>query len=264
MERENDDSVVSEEGLTRNYSGRGQFEEPAPQSATAVQWPHFLAGQHAKPVRVLLVAPNPSIRHVIAQELLDDRRIQLENQANTLREGRRLLMRHEFEVLMVDVCLVDGSGFELIEEARKHRSAPEVIAISAHLDEAQALHAFELGASGYLVQAAWLQSYAQAVLHVVNGGAAVTPTLARRLLGHLNRSRANGTPVQSPTGRAILTERELDVLRLVALGNVSAAIAKQLRISPQTVNVHIKSIYRKLQVHTRAQAVSCATDKGLL
>lgn len=264
MERENDSLVVSEEGLTRNYSGRGQFEEPAPQSATAVQWPHFLAGQHAKPVRVLLVAPDPSIQRVIAQELLDDRRIQLEAQANTLREGRRLLMRLEFEVLMVDVCLVDGSGFELIEEAKKHRSTPEVIAISAHLDEAQALHAFDLGASGYLVQTAWLQSYAQAVLHVVNGGAAVTPTLARRLLAHLNHSRANGNPVRPPTGRATLTERELEVLQLIALGNVGAAIAKQLRISPQTVNVHIKSIYRKLQVHTRAQAVTCATNKGLL
>ena len=263
MERESDSLAASEESLTRNYSGRGQFEVPPPQNATEFQWPHFLAGQHAKPVRVVLVASDPLIRNVIAQELLDDRRIQLEK-ANTLREGRCLLIRHELDVLMVDVCLVDGSGFELITEAKKHRSTPEVIAISAHLDEAQALHAFELGASGYLVQSAWLQSYAQAVLHVVNGGAAVTPTLARRLLVHLNHSRANGNPVRSPTGRATLTARELEVLQLVALGNGGDAIAKQLGISPQTVNVHIKSIYRKLQVHTRAQAVSCATHRGLL
>ncbi|QNK67194.1 response regulator transcription factor [Variovorax sp. PAMC26660] len=256
--------LTVDEGLTRNYSGRGQFDGQALHPVTAFPWPDFLAGQHTKPVRVLLVDPDPAIRRVIAQELLDDLRIQLDGQASTLREGRRLLMQHEFEVLMVDVRLDDGSGFELIEEAKKHRSAPEVIAISAHHDESQTLRALELGASGYLVKNAWLQSYAQAVLHVVNGGAAVTPTLTRRLLSRLDHTRGNETPVRPSGNRASLSGREREVLRLVAIGNISADIAAQLAISPQTVNANMKSIYRKLHAHTRAQAVSFASHRGLL
>ena len=138
---------------------------------------------------------------VIAQELLGDLRIQLEGQAGTPREGRRLLMQHEFDVLMVDIRLGDGSGFELIEEAKRHRSAAEIIVISALEDEPQVLHAFELGASGYLVKNAWFQSYAQAVLQVVNGGAAITPRLARRLLVHLDHKRSNVNPVRPPDSR---------------------------------------------------------------
>ena len=173
-------------------------------------------------------------------------------------------MQHEFDVLMVDIRLGDGSGFELIEEAKKHRSAAEIIVISALEDEPQVLHAFELGASGYLVKNAWFQSYAQAVLQVVNGGAAITPRLARRLLVHLDHKRSNVNPVRPPDSKATLSVREREVLRLVATGYVTEEIALQLTISAQTVNAHVKNIYRKLHAHTRAQAVSFASHRGLL
>jgi DNA-binding NarL/FixJ family response regulator len=126
------------------------------------------------------------------------------------------------------------------------------------------LHAFELGASGYLVKNAWFQSYAQAVLQVVNGGAAITPRLARRLLVHLDHKRSNVNPVRPPDTKATLSAREREVLRLVATGYVTEEIALQLTISAQTVNAHVKNIYRKLHAHTRAQAVSFASHRGLL
>ncbi|MDQ0608134.1 DNA-binding NarL/FixJ family response regulator [Variovorax sp. W1I1] len=269
MEAECADLSTAKETLTQDYSGRRQFDGLTTPPATACPWPSR-AGQHAKPVRVLLVDPDASIRCVIAQELLCDIRIQLDGQASTVREGRRLLREHEFDVLVVDVCMGDGSGFELIEEARKHRSAPEVIAISAREDESQTLRALELGASGYLAKNAWLQSYAHAVLHVVNGGAVVTATMIRQLLPRLHHPHPHPHPpsaaaaVRPLASDESLSPRERQVLRLVAIGNVSADIAAQLTISPQTVHAHIKSIHRKLHVHTRAQAVNFATQKGLL
>jgi DNA-binding NarL/FixJ family response regulator len=232
-------------------------------------WPDFLNGQEAAPVRVLLVDDDEFVRRVIAQELLSDLRIQLEGQAGSMREGRRLLATHEFDVLMVDLRLGDGFGFELISEARDHHRNCEIIVISALEDDAHVLHAFELGATGYLLKNAWLQSFAQAVLQVVNGGAAITPRLARRLLARLNRpldesSSPPPPPADPPAHDPGLTPREREILRAVASGYVSGEIGMKLGISEQTVNAHIKNIYKKLHVHSRAQAVSFAAYTGLI
>ncbi|WP_432422879.1 response regulator [Variovorax boronicumulans] len=239
----------------------------------AMPWPDFLTGQEAAPVRVLLVDDDEFVRRVIAQELLSDMRIQLEGQADSIREGRKLLAAHEFDVLMVDLRLSDGMGFELIDEARRHHSNGEIIVISALEDDSHVLRAFELGATGYLLKNAWLQSFAEAVLHVVNGGAAITPRLARRLLHRMNhnphhtyKDGAVGDPLppRMPSRDATLTPRESEILRFVACGYVSAEIGTRLGITGQTVNVHIKSIYKKLHVHSRAQAVNFAVHTGLI
>jgi DNA-binding NarL/FixJ family response regulator len=228
-------------------------------------WPHFLTGQEDAPVRVVLVDDDEFMRRVIAQELLSDLRIQLEAQAGSVRDGRRLLATHQFDVLMVDLRLGDGSGFDLIREARKLNRHCEIIVISALEDDAHVIHSFELGATGYLLKHAWLQSFAQAVLHVVNGGAVITPKLTRRLLSRMNLQPAEEPTVpEAPSREVTLTAREREVLRCVARGCVSKEISLRLGISGQTVNAHIKNIYKKLHVHSRAQAVSLATHTGQL
>jgi DNA-binding NarL/FixJ family response regulator len=225
-------------------------------------WPDFLTGQEGAPVRVLLVDDDEFMRRVIAQELLSDLRIQLEAQAGSLRDGRRLLATHEFDVLMVDLRLGDGTGFDLIREAREHHPNCEIIVISALEDDAHVMQAFELGATGYLLKDAWLQSFAQAVLQVVNGGAAITPRLARRLLARMSH-QIEESPAADPVRHATaLTPREREILRCVAQGYVSEEIGARLGISGQTVNAHIKNIYKKLHVHSRAQAVSLAAHTG--
>ncbi|BEP54374.1 response regulator transcription factor [Variovorax sp. V118] len=240
---------------------------PAPVCAPAARlWPDFMTGQEKSPVRVLLIDDDEYMRRVIAQELLSDLRIQLEGQADSIREGRKLLATHAFDVLMVDLRLSDGMGFELIAEARRHHGNGEIIVISALEDDAHVLRAFELGATGYLLKNAWLQSFADAVLHVVNGGAVITPRLARRLLHRLNHQPREPQPADdaSPPRDTTLTPRESQVLRHVASGYVSAEIGAKLGITGQTVNVHIKSIYKKLHVHSRAQAVNLAVHTGLI
>lgn len=232
-------------------------------------WPSFLAGQPARPVPVILIDDDVHMRHVIAQELLADERIDLVGQASSLREGKRLIARHQFDVMLVDLNLGDGTGFELIEVMRREHPVAEAIVVSVMEDEEYAIRAFELGATGYLVKNSWFGSFPQAVLQVVNGGASVTPNLARRLLKYLDHSpgRHAASPrsaQQSKASGVKLSERECEILRHVASGYTSFEIGKRLGISDQTVNTHIKNVYRKLQVRTRAQAVSRASDWGLL
>ena len=107
------------------------------------RWPGFLVGQADKPVRVLLVDNDPNISRVIAQELL--------GQGASLKDGRRLIRQHQFDVMLIDLNLRDGAGFSLIEDMKTLRPTAEAIVISAMEDEQHALHAFELGATGYLV-----------------------------------------------------------------------------------------------------------------
>lgn len=236
-------------------------------------WPHFLAGQPGQPVRVLLVDDDAQMRRVVTNELMADMRVQLVATGTSQKEGRKLIAHHEFEVLLVDLNLGDGDGFALIECCKQHRPMAEVVVVSAMEDEDLALKAFACGATGYLVKNSWFGTYAQAVLQVVNGGASITPNLARRPLRRFDSTPTSpfwriASPGAASGGSAPeaehLTQREKDVLRLVASGYTSMEAAGKLMISVETVNAHIKNIYRKLQVRTRAQAVNKATTHGWL
>ena len=228
-------------------------------------WPDFLVGQLEKPVRVLLVDDDAHMRRVIAQELMSDQRTLLVAQATSVREGRKAIKQHEFDVMLVDLNLGDGEGFMLIDYMKSVRPTAEAIVISIMQNDEQVLHAFELGATGYLVKNSWFGSYPQAVLQVANGGASITPNLARRLLQRFDPSGAAAPHAQRRVEQETerLSQREKEVLRMVASGYTSAEIGNRLFISSLTVNTHIKNIYRKLQVRTRAQAVRFASLRGL-
>ena len=227
-------------------------------------WPDFMAGQVEKPVRVLLVDDDAHMRRVIAQELMADQRTLLVAQAASVREGRKAIKQHEFDVMLVDLNLGDGEGFQLIDYMKSTRPTAEAVIISIMENDDQVLHAFELGATGYLVKNSWFGSYPQAVLQVANGGASITPHLARRLLQRFDHGTAAATQEQQEERETErLSQREKEVLRMVASGYTSAEIGTRLLISSLTVNTHIKNIYRKLQVRTRAQAVRFASLRGL-
>ena len=238
---------------------------PESRSFQPSMWPDFLANEPGRPVRVILIDDDPHIRRVIAGELVSDMRIDMVGQADGLREGRRLVSMCEFDVMIVDLNLGDGSGFDLIEHMKQVRPQAEAIVVSIMDDEVRAMRAFELGATGYLVKNSWFGSFTQAVLQVFNGGASITPSLARRLLQKLEQPMSHlPTSERDGSVRQALSEREREVLRLVSVGHTSAEIATKLSLSVQTVNTHIRNIYRKLHVKSRAQAVNLAAHQRLI
>lgn len=238
---------------------------PLPASGGMAMWPSFMAGQPDKPVRVLVVDDDTRIRRVIAQELMSDRRTLLVGEGGSLREGRRAVREHEFDVLLVDLNLGDGQGYDLIAYAKQVRSSAEVVVVSVLEADEDALRAFELGASGFLVKNSWFGSFVQSVLQVANGGASITPGLARRLLLRLDSGNGGGLArLSAARAERKLTERERAILRMIAGGMTSAEIGGRLGISPMTVNTHVKNIYQKLHVRSRAQAVSFANTWGFL
>lgn len=232
--------------------------------ASAPLWPCFMAGQIEKPVRVIVVDDDAHIRRVIAQELMCDRRTILVAEAPSLREGKRVVREHDFDVLLVDLNLGDGRGYDLIAYAKELRSSVEAVVVSVLEADDDVMRAFELGASGFLVKNSWFGGFAQAVLQVANGGASITPSLARRMLLRFDRGGVLRNLTSGARTHGRLSEREREVLRMISSGMTSAEIGTMLGISHLTVNTHVRKIYSKLQVRNRAQAVRFATASGLL
>ena len=224
-------------------------------------WPDHMVGQPDRPVKVLLIDDDVHLRLVIAQEIMNDRRTMVVAQAGNLKDARKAIRQNDFDVMLLDLKLEDGDGLELIDVMKSHRPQAEAIVVSVMETEEQALRAFELGATGYLVKNSWFGNYPQAVLQVVNGGASISPSLARRLMQRYDRKAVSDSP-SSPSAPDRLSSRKSEVLRMVASGYTSVEIGSQLQISSMTVNTHIKNIYRKLQVRTRAQAVRFASLRG--
>ena len=261
----NDASKANEVNSSK-LASQGQF---AYFANPANLWPDFLLGQANQPLRVILIEENAHMNSVVGQELDNDPRTTLVATTSNMREGKNLIANYAFDVMLLDLNLRDGMSFELLKYMRMHRPAAEALVVSMMDDEEKAITAFDLGANGYIVKNSWFGNYAQAVLQVVNGGAFISPSIARRLIKKLTRGshtefQSRHSQVVPLHGNGVLSYREKEILKLVAEGCTTAAIALKINISSLTVTTHIKNIYRKLQAHTRAQAVSCAKNQGLL
>lgn len=241
--------------------------QPSAAGSTSL-WPDYLVGQPDKPVRVMVVEDDSRERMVISQEIMRDQRTIVVAQASCMRDARKLIRNHEFDVMLVDLNLGHGNeeGLELIDVMKSLRPSAEAIVVSVVETEEQVLRAFEVGATGYVVKNSWFGNYVQAVLQVANGGASITPILARRLLQRFDKNIVVSPKPCKPIDIVPdhISARERMVLRMVANGYTSSEIANNMEISATTVNAHIKSIYNKLQVHSRAQVVRYALTHGII
>ncbi|MBV9457088.1 MAG: response regulator transcription factor [Bradyrhizobium sp.] len=180
----------------------------------------------------------------------------------TLGEARASLTSRVPRVLLTDLQLPDGHGVDLIREVRLRHPDTEIMVISALGDEETVISAITVGATGYILKDAFPSDIAATVRDLVAGHSPISASIARFIV------RRTQTSVEPPRGPEIdtakLTPREIDILWGIAKGFSYAEIATNLGMSRQTVPGHIKSIYRKLEVHTRGEAVFEAVQQGLI
>jgi len=182
--------------------------------------------------------------------------------AATLAEARAALAQHAPRVLLTDLQLPDGHGSELIRETRQRFPDTEIMVISILGDEESVISAITVGATGYLLKDAFPTDIAATVHELVAGHSPISASIARFIV---RRTQSHAEPAPLPTlNTARLTPREIDILWGIAKGFSYAEIAGHLGLSRQTVPGHIKNIYRKLEVHTRGEAVFEAVQQGLI
>ena len=224
---------------------------------------------------VLLVEDQDATRECLARVIAGHPQLELLAAVGTCAAARDWLRRQPPAVLLTDLGLPDGNGLELIRETHRRHPATEIMVITVFGDEEHVIRAIEAGAAGYLLKDGGADYIGQSILQLLAGGSPISASIARYLL---KRFRPGGAttppeavkpsapapaPVPAPTMPGI-TERELQVLRLVAKGFSYGEIAGLLNLSVHTVTTHIKQIYRKLAVRSRGEAVYEALQLGLI
>lgn len=176
--------------------------------------------------------------------------------AATAQEALRVTVTHRPDVLVLDIGLPDGSGVDVVRQLQ--RSAPEtaVLMLTMYDDADSVLAAMRAGARGYVLKGAEPDDIIRAILDVAGGSVIFGPGVAGRALAYQEQPRPE------PSFPA-LTTREREVLTLIATGLGNATIAARLGLSSNTIANHVTSIFSKLQVASRAEAIVKARDAGL-
>lgn len=176
-----------------------------------------------------------------------------------------LLEKRRPDVLLQDLGLPGMSGIEVTREVKRRWPAVEVLIFTIFDEEEKVIEAVKAGASGYLLKGQEAGKIVEAIREVKAGGSVIQPSLARRLLRHFRvpETEPRQGPQPEEPGRP-LTQREIDILRLIGKGLSNGEAAGVLGLSRATVRTHLEHIYDKLDVTNRVEAVTEGLRKGLI
>jgi DNA-binding NarL/FixJ family response regulator len=163
------------------------------------------------------------------------------------------------DVVLMDIDMPDVDGIEGVKLLQTHYPSVLIIMQTVFEDEEKIFNSLLAGAHGYILKNASNDKMIEAILDVVNGGAPITPSIARQVLTYFNKR-----PNQSAKDDYNLSKREMELLDLLVKGYSHKMIAAELFISINTVNNHIKKIYEKLHVHSVSEAVATAIKKNIV
>jgi len=228
---------------------------------------------------ILIVEDDPRLRASFADAVRGASDLRLAGTAGDLADGLRLLIETAPDVLLVDIGLPGGSGIALIAHAHQHLPQCEVMVVTVFADEQSVLACIEAGATGYLLKDACDVDIVQQIRLLCGGGSPISPAIARRLLARVSGrsampaamqdaeagAQANAQPSAQASARpSALSAQERMVLSLSAKGYNYEEIAGLMKLSHHTVETYVKRIYRKLQVHSKTEAVYEARKLGLM
>jgi len=220
-------------------------------------------------VSVLVVEDEPAFLQRFCDAIAAEPVLRLCGAATTVMGACALLDTLSPDVVLVDLGLPDGNGVDVIRHAMAAGATRDVMVITMFGDDGNVIESIRAGATGYLLKDALPKDIANSILQVHAGGSPISPAIARRVLQSFRADRkpARGetlAPIETTLRPSLLSERETEILRLVAKGLNFKEVGSILAISPNTVITHVKRIYQKLAVHSRGEAVYEANQMGLL
>jgi DNA-binding NarL/FixJ family response regulator len=202
------------------------------------------------PITVLAVDDHPLVREGIGAVLASERDITLVAEAANGREAIECFRAHHPEVTLMDLQMPQMSGLDAMIKIREEFPSARIIVLTTYQGDIQALRAIRAGAAGYLLKSMVRKELADTIRSVYAGKLHIPAEIAAELAAHVAEDA--------------LSPREIEVLRLVAMGNSNKQIAGQLTIVEETVKAHISNILSKLGANDRTHAVTIATTRGFL
>jgi len=214
-------------------------------------------------LRVMVVDDHALFRRGLEMVLENEADIDLVGEASDGAEAVQKAQELMPDVVLMDVRMPTRSGIEAAREIRDVMPHVKILMLTISDEEADLYEAIKAGASGYLLKEIPIEEVADAIRSVWQGQSRISPSMASKLLTEfaaISRAADERPPMPSPR----LTDREMEVLKLVAQGKNNRDIAKELFISENTVKNHIRNILEKLHLHSRMEAVVYAVREKLL
>jgi len=209
-------------------------------------------------IHVLLADDHAVVRKGIRQFLEEADDISVVAEASDGAEAVRLVEAHRPDVAVLDIRMPEVTGVEATRRIKERFPQVRVLVLTAYDDDPYVFALLQAGADGYVLKTASGDELVRAVRTVHQGGTALSPEIAAKVVRQAVSGRPEGAAEQVET----LTNRELDVLRLAARGLTNRAIGHELSISHRTVQGHLATIYGKLGVNSRTEAVTEALRRG--
>jgi DNA-binding NarL/FixJ family response regulator len=213
------------------------------------------------PVRVLVVDDHALFRHGLVSVLRTAADVEVVGEARDGLEAIELAATLEPDVVLMDVRMPTVNGIEAARRIRVAQPTVRVLMLTESEDEDDLFGALRAGATGYLLKEVAIDEIADAIRSVANGQALVSPSMTTKLLSEFN---AMSRRLEEEHDGRRLTDRELEVLRLIARGMSNKDIGTELVISENTVRNHVRNILEKLQVRSRVEAAMYAVREKLV
>ncbi len=217
-------------------------------------------------VRILLADDHPIVREGLRTLLETQPDFEVIAECANGEEAVHMVTRLHPDVLLLDLEMPVMDGVETIRRLSQQPNMPRIIVFTAFDDDERIIHAIQAGANGYLLKDAPREEIFKAIHVAMSGGSLLQPVVASKLLHHVGQQQQRGIPIRTSLPMQVeeLTERELEVLRLLAQGMPNKEIATHLIISERTAKFHVSSIMGKLGATNRTEAVSLAVQRGLI
>jgi DNA-binding NarL/FixJ family response regulator len=241
--------------MTHRWSAREGLTQALPHGMMAVMTSKKGA---PGPIRVVLADDHAVVRKGIREFLEASGEIMVVAEASDGLQALELVSKHQPDVAVLDIQMPELTGIEVTRKIKADQTQVRVLILTAYDDDPYIFALLQAGASGYLLKTAGSAELVQAVKAVHRGESALDPAVAQKVVQQLT----SGRPASARSSIEALTDREVEVLRLVAKGLTNKAIGQALDISDRTVQGHLANIYGKLNVGSRTEAVTEAIKQG--
>jgi DNA-binding NarL/FixJ family response regulator len=217
----------------------------------------------APKMRILLIDDHPLFREGIKAIISRNIRYEVVGEAGTAGQGLQLARELKPDLILIDLSLPDQSGIDLIQDIYRFSQNIRIMVVSMHSKIEYIVKAFQSGASGYLVKESASEMLLQGIDHVLKGDYYMDPSISHQVIKKLAALPSKNAVVKT-SGYDTLTQREQEVLVMLAEGQSTKQIAEKLFISPKTAENHRSNIMRKLELHSAIDLARYAARIGLI